>query len=1124
MKKLLLSLACILMGFTGAAQAATVDDLAVLKHDYVLVCDELGARPGKGELFGADHFLAVTSGTTSTDKGSVDLSVVNEDDDNHVTQAIADKYGEEYGGKAHYNWLRLKNSQDVIAMKVIAGSKLIFFIQGNNKTGTSARIPKIAADAALSNALNAAPDADFPATDAGFRYEWTADADRTIYVGSYNGDMFVSFIIVEVPEAPGTPTIKVGEQTFENGLWFREVSCKANDFKTAGSAEAIPTIVTYTTDGSTPTAASPVYTEPIKCYQNMTVKFQAYQDWGTGADEGSICPNADNETNVSFSFDAPTIEANGTTFNITSPYANQNGSNFYQLNGGEAVQGDGAALSESATVTAFSKIINGEYAEFTTKSTTHDVYVLNPIKEKRTIAVIAGDVVLDEVATETSTTGPVYKVENGAISAHKADFFVKNLTLKALADESYQVPAGNERYIQMSNTNITFEVAEGDSVNVRVICSKNACKNIDAEDAEDGSAVTDRKCFVNVDGVNYCHMDAEGNEAADLKLFPDANVIEFGLSAGIHTFKKYSGTGLIFISSIEIEPVDMPKNGASLTVAEELKRGEEFLLPVNIEFGKQNYTAFQMDVELPQGVSFVQETDDETGEGDYVVSYNPERVQSDHVIATNLLDGTNTLRIAGFSGTNKTFKGSDGEFLNVKVKVADNAWGNYEIKVSNIAFSNTKGQDDVFADATASFAVKKHLLKYIVDEQDYQSDSLFYGATIQPLADPTKEGYTFSGWSEIPEIMPAEDVVVTGEFTINSYLLTYKVDGDTVKSDSIVYASALTLIDEPTKEGYTFSGWSELPQTMPAKDVVVTGDFTINSYLLTYKVDGDTVKSDSIVYASALTLIDEPTKEGYTFSGWSELPQTMPAKDVVVTGTFTINSYLLTYKVDGDTVKSDSIVYASALTLIDEPTKEGYTFSGWSELPETMPAQDVVVTGTFTINSYVVTFKADGKVIKSETLTYGTAITAPEDPTKEGYTFVGWNPEVDATVPAKDVTYEAVYQVNVYAVIYMVNGKEWARDSVAYGETIVLKQYTPAEGETFNSWTSDQEYTTMPAHDVVYTANITTGIWGMMANREFVDVYNLQGGVVARRMPMKDLKKRLSRGVYIIEGRKVAIK
>ena len=184
--------------------------------------------------------------------------------------------------------------------------------------------------------------------------------------------------------------------------------------------------------------------------------------------------------------------------------------------------------------------------------------MLNPIKEKKVIEVIAGDVVLDEEASATSTTGPVYNIENGEISADKKDFFVKNLTFKALSSESdfaqYQVPAGNERYIMMSNTNITFQVAEGDSVTVKVVCSKNACKNIDAEDAEDGSQVNDRKCFVNVNGTNYCHKDAEGNDAADLKLFDDANIIEFGLVGGTYTFQKYSGTGNILISSIEITP------------------------------------------------------------------------------------------------------------------------------------------------------------------------------------------------------------------------------------------------------------------------------------------------------------------------------------------------------------------------------------------------------------------------------------------------------------------------------------------------------------------------------------------------------------------------------------------
>ena len=577
------TLICALVGFAGVANAATVDDIAVCKHSYVLVCDQLGARPGKGVLFGNDHFLDVTGGSTATNKGQVDLSVLNEADDNHVNQYIVDKYGADYPG-LHYNFLRLKNNQDVIAMKLTAKSKVIMFIQGNNKTGKDARIPCIAKtvdDIKNKTGLNAAPTADHPTTDAGFRWEYTVDDDGLFYVGSYNGDMFVSYIIVEANEAPGTPTVKVGDQTFENGLWFREVSCKANEYKMEGSDEGIPTIVTYTTDGSEPNATSPVYKEPIKCYKDMTVKFQAYQDWGTGADEAFKCDGADNDGNVNFVFDAPSIDADGATFTITSPYAEQNGSNYYKLGDGEEVAGNGATLTESATVTAYTKITNGSYATFTTKATTKDVYVLNPIKEKKTIAITKADVVLDEEATATSTTGEIYKVENGEISADKMDFFVKDLTFSVVKNADYQID-GKEAYIQMSNTNITFLVAAGDEVNVKVICSKNACKNIDADDAAEDKQVDgctpDRSCYVNVSGTNYCAKDAEGKAVCDQKLYPGiANVIEFTLKGGkdvtsqddegnstttfdakdtYYTFQKYSGTGNIMISSIEFTPVD----------------------------------------------------------------------------------------------------------------------------------------------------------------------------------------------------------------------------------------------------------------------------------------------------------------------------------------------------------------------------------------------------------------------------------------------------------------------------------------------------------------------------------------------------------------------------------------
>ena len=128
---------------------ATVVDLVTIEYNYVLVCEESTSsgteRPGKGTLFGDGHFLDVTGGSYNKTKGQVDLSVVDSLGDGgtplYVTEDIVSKYGS-YG--SHYNSLRLKNAQDMIALKVVANTKLIFFLQGNNQSGASARIPQIA--------------------------------------------------------------------------------------------------------------------------------------------------------------------------------------------------------------------------------------------------------------------------------------------------------------------------------------------------------------------------------------------------------------------------------------------------------------------------------------------------------------------------------------------------------------------------------------------------------------------------------------------------------------------------------------------------------------------------------------------------------------------------------------------------------------------------------------------------------------------------------------------------------------------------------------------------------------------------------------------------------------------
>ena len=136
---------------------------------------------------------------------------------------------------------------------------------------------------------------------------------------------------------------------------------------------------------------------------------------------------------------------------------------------------------------------------------------------------------------------------------------------------------------------------------------------------------------------------------------------------------------------------------------------------------------------------------------------------------------------------------------------------------------------------------------------------------------------------------------------------------------------------------------------MPANDITIVGAF---KYAVTYMVNDEVYNTDSIVYGSEIVLIAEPSKEGYTFSGWSSIPETMPAEDIVVEGSFSVNYYALKYFVDNELFAIYySIAYGTIIELREEPIKEGYKFSGWSEAPETMPAHDVEIYGYFIFSS-----------------------------------------------------------------------------------------------------------------------------------------------------------------------------
>ena len=163
---------------------------------------------------------------------------------------------------------------------------------------------------------------------------------------------------------------------------------------------------------------------------------------------------------------------------------------------------------------------------------------------------------------------------------------------------------------------------------------------------------------------------------------------------------------------------------------------------------------------------------------------------------------------------------------------------------------------------------------------------------------------------------------------------------------------------------------------------------------------------------------DVPSRQGYQFTDWY-LDDTKYDFDTAVTGNMTLtakwtaNSYTITFDTDGGSaVAPIAQDYGTAINAPAAPTKTGYTFMGWEpELPATMPAGDMTLTAQWRINRYTVTFDTDGgSEVASITQDYGTAITAPADPTREGYTFMGWDKKIPTTMPAGDMTITAKWK------------------------------------------------------------------------------------------------------------------
>ena len=293
-----------------------------------------------------------------------------------------------------------------------------------------------------------------------------------------------------------------------------------------------------------------------------------------------------------------------------------------------------------------------------------------------------------------------------------------------------------------------------------------------------------------------------------------------------------------------------------------------------------------------------------------------------------------------------------------------------------------------------------------------------YGTAITAPADPTREGYTFIGWDKaIPTTMPAENMTITAKWKVNQYTITFDSNGGSeIAPITQDYGTVIAAPANPTREGYTFIGWDKaIPSTMPAENMIITAKWKVNQYTITFDSNGGSeIAPITQDYGTVIAAPANPTREGYTFIGWDKaIPATMPAENMTITAKWKVNQYTITFDSNGGSeIAPITQDYGTVIAAPANPTREGYTFIGWDKaIPSTMPAEKMIITAKWAVNQYTITFDtAGGSAVASITQDYGTAITAPADPTREGYTFIGWDKAIPTTMPAENMIITAKWR------------------------------------------------------------------------------------------------------------------
>ena len=394
----------------------------------------------------------------------------------------------------------------------------------------------------------------------------------------------------------------------------------------------------------------------------------------------------------------------------------------------------------------------------------------------------------------------------------------------------------------------------------------------------------------------------------------------------------------------------------------------------------------------------------------------------------------------------------------------------------------------------------------------YDTKSVEFGAAITAPAAPSKTGYTFKGWSLDGSTVLADlgtmdtegkDFIAVFE-ALSSGVTFY--DGDTVlETKTGNFGDKINAIDNPTKAGYTFAGWVDasgadviFPVTLGLDPISVYAKWTANPIFIEF-YDGESFISGGEQYCGeAIAAPDAPAKAGYNFVGWvdaegNEMPATVPTADAKYYTKYEAANYNVTFKADGETVRSEEALFGSTIVPPDAPSKVGNTFKGWAvegttdivtfDDNTTVPVGGVTYVAIFEVNTYKITYYVDNVIVNVDEYKYGDKVTEYKYTPEAGASFGGWTTTIPETMPANDVNIYGTTSTNAYTVIFNINGEEYTRLSFNYGATVTAPQYTVSEGYSFSGWNLPE---TMPAEDITLEATLTK-------NSYFVKYYLFEG-------------------------------